>query len=72
MEELSQYIPHLSGFLLLLVINYGAKLGRFFRLVRAALEASADGKLSDDEKVRLFDEGYAVLKGFFPNKSKVV
>lgn len=57
--------------LFLLGLNFWVKVGRFSALVKEALADSADGKLSDQEKVRLFDNGWAVIKGFFPNKSKV-
>lgn len=67
-DALQQYWSQISLFLL--TLNFWAKLGRVKKLAKAAVEASRDGVLDNDEKVILWDEGYAIIKGLLPNRSK--
>ena len=68
----------------LVIANYGVKFGRAYPLVKKAFEliknqeaARKDGKITKDEKIKLYDdiealikEAYSIIKGLFPNKSK--
>ncbi len=67
----------------IVIANYGLKLGRAYPLIKQSFnlvknqeEARRDGKLTKDEKVKLYDdietlikEAYSILKGWLPNKS---
>ena len=68
-----------------IIVNYGVKFGRAlpllktaFKLTRNQMEARNDGKLTIQEKAGLYDDieetisqVYSIIKGWFPNKSKI-
>lgn len=66
--------------------DWSIKLGKAYPMVRQAFnlirnqeEARRDGKLTKDEKVGLYDdiellikEAYSIIKGWLPNRSKIL
>jgi len=51
--------------------DLGLKLGKLRPVIKAIFESASDKKLDDEERLRLFKNAEAIIKGLFWNKSKV-
>jgi|SaaInl7_200m_RNA_FD_contig_21_52195_length_515_multi_10_in_0_out_0_2 hypothetical protein len=75
MDVLMDLLTNNWGYLVVVLVGWvgknAVKLGRAKKVITTALNASADGKLTKDEKAAVFDEVWAYLSGFWPDKSKV-